>query len=229
MAGIKEHHLRSLKEFIESLGRDVYPEPVTTHHTGITIRMIDHLASMVPLPLDATILDIGCGSGAALLEFRKRGYSPVGAALGRSDLQACRDLGFDVHEMDQSFLDFEDHSFDLIWCRHCLEHSFSPYFTLQGFRRALREEGFLYVEVPAPGTSCRHEANPNHYSVLGKEMWCQLMTRAGFAFRDIIDIEFKVAAGPDVYWAFILQASNEQRNTQTSGAAERSQLVDQST
>ena len=107
--------------------------------------------------------------------------------------------------MDQSYLDFPDESFDLVWCRHALEHSAAPYFTLAGFHRVLARGGTLYVEVPAPDTACKHETNPNHYSVLGRSAWISLMQRAGFDVVDTAVIDFAVPAGPDTYWGFILR------------------------
>jgi hypothetical protein len=59
--------------------------------------------------------------------------------------------------------------------------------------------------VPAPDTSSAHQANPNHYSVLGKSAWLQLMSRSGFALVDQLDLDFTVPAGPDTYWAFVLR------------------------
>ena len=107
--------------------------------------------------------------------------------------------------MDQSFLEFNDETFDLIWCRHCLEHSIVPYFTLSGFFRALKPTGFLYIEVPAPDTSSKHQTNRNHYSILGKSMWVELIKRTGFKLLEVIDIDLEVPSGPDTYWAFIQQ------------------------
>jgi len=42
----------------------------------------------------------------------------------------------------------------------------------------------MVVEVPAPDTKRRHEANPNHYSVLGATMWAELFLRAGFVVEE---------------------------------------------
>jgi len=125
--------------------------------------------------------------------------------LNQTDVDVCRSLGYDVRYMDQSFLDFPDESFDVLWVRHCLEHSVFPYFTLSGFHRVLKPGGWLYVEVPAPDTSCAHQTNGNHYSVLGKSMLGSLIERSGFRIVDILDISFTVPAGPDTYWAYIQQ------------------------
>ena len=105
--------------------------------------------------------------------------------------------------MDQSFLDFDDETFHFIWCRHCIEHSIFPYFTLSELFRVLIPGAHLYIEVPAPDTNCKHQTNKNHYCVMGKSMWADLIIRTGFNLLEATDISFEVIAGPDTYYAFI--------------------------
>jgi len=128
----------------------------------------------------------------------------VGITLG-PDAEICRGKGLNVLEMDLSFLDFADGAFDMVWCRHALEHSVFPFFTLSEMHRVLKPGGLLYVEVPAPDTACGHQRNPNHYSVLGKSMWLELIRRVGFGPTTGLDIGFTTGMGPDTYWAFIQQ------------------------
>jgi len=197
-----------LEQFLERIKLDTYPEAPTELHTDITGKMLDHLDAKGLLQPGTRVLDIGCGQGVALERFAQRGLEALGITLNDSDIEACRAKGFDVQRMDQSFLDFPDASFDLLWCRHCLEHSIMPYFTLCEFNRVIAPGGYLYVEVPAPDTSCQHQLNPNHYSVFGKTMWASLMNRAGFVLQEAVDVSFTVGAGPDTYWSFILQKAN---------------------
>jgi len=194
-----------LEAFFSRIKEDTYPEPPTEPHLSITRKMFDYFINKFSLPQGARVLDIGCGQGLALELFKEKGLHPTGITLNETDASICREKGYDVFEMDQSFLDFEENTFDFIWCRHCLEHSVFPYFTLQEFFRILGAKGYLYAEVPAPDTGCNHQKNQNHYSVLGKSMWVSLMQRTGFLMMDSIDIDFEVPAGPDTYWAFILQ------------------------
>ena len=83
-----------------------------------------------------------------------------------------------------------------------IEHSIFPLFTLDGFRKVLRPGGMLYLEIPAPETSCHHERNPNHYSVFPKGCWRALLERSGFRIVGDADYSFTVPAGPDIYWGF---------------------------
>lgn len=196
--------LEKMEKFVIHLQSDVYPEFPSEPHLTITAQMIKRLLTKPSVTIGQCVLDVGCGQGLAIQHFFAAGLRPVGIALGE-DVVICKQKGLDVRAMDQSFLDFEDGSFDIIWCRHALEHSIFPYFTLHEFKRVLKSTGMLYVEVPAPDTICHHERNPNHYSVLGKTMWLSLFERTCFAVEEELDINFTVPAGPDLYWSFFLR------------------------
>jgi len=190
--------------FLTGLVGDVYPEVPSEPHLSITRATIEALHRDGLIAAGAHVLDIGCGQGLALELFRDLGLEATGITLG-PDGDICRSKGFNVHEMDQSFLDFSDQTFDLLWCRHVLEHSVVPFFTLHEYRRVLKPNGLAYVEVPAPDTSAHHETNPNHYSLLPASAWLSLFQRAGFVVERSIAINFTVPCGPDTYWSFLLR------------------------
>lgn len=191
-----------LRRFLEQLSDDVYREPPSRLHGSITAQMIGHVLGRWPQPAGARVLDVGCGQGVALELFAAAGLQATGIAMGE-DVRVCRERGFDVLEMNMSFLDFPAASFDLVWCRHALEHSVFPLFTLSELHRVLRLGGVLYIEVPAPDTACRHESNRNHYSVLGRRMWHALIQRTGFVEIEAVDLSFRTGLGPDTYFAFL--------------------------
>jgi len=192
--------LQRFEAFLDRIKGETYPEAIREPHQQITRDMIKHLCEKYPPPPAARVLDVGCGQGVALELFRQHGLSGTGVTLNPVDAKVCVEKGFDILEMDQSFLDFADATFDLVWCRHCIEHSFLPYFTLAEFGRVLKPNGVLYLEVPAPDTACHHERNQNHYSILGKAMWVELCKKTGFSLLEAMDINFTAPAGPDTYW-----------------------------
>ena len=192
-----------LDKFItERLANDIYPEVPAEPHLSITREMIEKLEDLKNLA-GARVLDAGCGQGLALEIFREMGAKPIGTTFGE-DYKICRQRGFEVHEMDQSFLEFEPKTFDIIWCRHALEHSLFPLFTLYGFYEVLKDDGILYIEVPAPTTSARHETNPNHYSCFTSPVWTSLFDKARFRILEALDLNFTALCGPDTYHAFFL-------------------------
>ena len=191
--------------FLEKVKRETYPEPVADLPAAITEKTLDMFLKKHSLPENSRVLDVGCGQGVALELFKKERFSAVGITLNSEDVSVCRRKGYEVYEMDQSFLEFDNEEFDFIWCRHCLEHSIFPYFTLSELFRVLKRNGYLYIEVPAPDTISNHHINKNHYSVLGKKMWLELIKRTGFNILDIMNIPVQLKIGEDLYWAFVLQ------------------------
>jgi len=201
-APIPTNPTNRLAAFIDSIAAETYPEPPSPLHSGLTARAIEQLFTSYPIPRGSLVLDVGCGQGIALRHFVERGCRPVGITLNGIDLKECRKQGYTVTQMDQSFLDFEDATFDLVWARHVVEHSIFPYFTLTELARVLKPGGFLYLEVPAAESSCLHETNPNHYSILSCSMWLSLLERSGFQVLEDQRYFLKNEAGPDEYWAF---------------------------
>lgn len=194
-----------LHDFLKKLENDTYPELPSKLHSEITSQQLHSLFEKHPLRKDARILDVGCGQGPALNIFRDKGFNPVGITLNDEDISACRANGHEVTKMDQSFLDFPAEEFDLIWARHVIEHSIFPHFTLAEFSRVLKPAGLLYLEVPAPETSCHHETNQNHYSVLNSGMWISLLGRNQLQLLEQINFNFTTGLGPDEYWGFVCQ------------------------
>ncbi len=200
---ISARNMARLVSFIYQIEKDTYPEPPSNVHIDITNKVMDIILAKCLFPQNAKILDVGCGQGPALDILKQRGFCATGIALNDKDIQVCQSKNHVALKMDQSFMDFTDGWFDFVWARHVIEHSIFPYFTLSEFCRVLRPKGIMYMEVPAPETSCHHEANPNHYSVLGHEAWVSLLKRSGFYLLDEPVFNFTTSLGPDVYWGFI--------------------------
>ncbi len=195
--------IERFEEFLDKLQLSAVPEGANEMHQSITRQMTDYMIDKHALPLGGRVLDVGCGQGLALDLFRERGMAVTGISTSEAEVSVCRDRGHEVALMDQSFLDFEADSMDLVWCRHRLEQSIFPYFTLSGFQQVLKAGGFLYLEVPAPDTNGRHQANPSRYSVLSKSMWSELLSRAGFDIMEQADVNVTVEGGSDLFWIFI--------------------------
>ena len=133
------------------------------------------------LDKDLKILDAGCGPGVFIDNAKKLGFTNIiGVTMGEEDLEACRQKGHIVIESDISDIPLDNDSQEIIWCRHALEHSPYPLFTLLEYNRLLKMHGFLYIEVPAPDTDRNHEWTPNHFSIMGSTMWQSLFKQTGF-------------------------------------------------
>jgi len=206
---ITPSQLARLVSFINKIETETYPESPYVIHTEITNQVIEVLTTQFGVYQEDRILDVGCGQGPALDILRDKGYQrAIGVTLNEEDVRICKEKGHDVRKMDQSFLEFNDAEFDFVWARHVIEHSIFPYFTLTEFARVLTSGGSLYLEVPAPDTSCHHETNPNHYSVLSHGAWISLLRRCGFVIRHEGRYTFPTPMGMDEYWGFICSKSS---------------------
>ncbi len=167
--------MERFKQHLETLRKTVYSEPKFPWHESIIDSAFDQFVKNGSFK---TALDVGFGTGYSLEKFKKLGIKPIGITLDSNELQCALLLKYDVHLMDMAFLDFDDEYFDLVWCRHTLEHSPMPMIALMEFNRVLGKSGYLYIEVPADNVM--HIENPNHFSVLSDGAWQALFRKAKF-------------------------------------------------
>jgi len=193
-----------LDAFLDDRFKEIYPEPSAEPHISIINRMVPEFIETHKIAPGMRVLDVGCGEGLAMELFREHGCETLGVGFG-GEAETARAKGFEVVESDMSFLDLDEASFDVVWCRHVVEHSIFPFFTLSEMFRLLKSGGSLYMEVPAIETASQHETNPNHYSVMPKDMWASLLHRLGFTDLKINEIAFNVEAGPDKYLMYTVR------------------------
>jgi SAM-dependent methyltransferase len=195
----------ALDLLLNRLAGDVYPEAPSEPHLTITRDIIQALVQNETVRPGHMVLDVGCGQGLAAEAFEKAGAVWQGTVLGE-DVNVCRQKGLRVEAVDQSFMPGGwSERFDLVWARHVLEHSPFPLLTLAEYHRVLKRGGHAYIEVPDPGTSARHETNPNHYSVFTPDAWLHLLTRSGFTILKRLTIPLNLPCGPDSYSGFLLK------------------------
>ena len=156
------------------------------------------------------VLDVGFGTGYSLKKFKEAGIKVTGITMNDEEMKAA--TGHDVKIMDMAMLDFEDETFDFIWCRHALEHSVMPFIALLEFYRVLQEGGFVYIEVPS---DCIFSIeNTSHYSLFRDEAWHALFEKAGFSVKYRGQYALKKNTAPntdhdvmfsDNYWYYALR------------------------
>lgn len=180
----------------------LYDEGETDLHKTMTEEMVKTYFDPLNLPKDSVILDVGCGVGYFLDLVKARGYINVtGVTLSESNATQCRMKGHHVKEYDPTFIPqadgWYDETVDFIFCRHSLQHSPYPIFTLIEYNRLLKNKGKMFIEVPAPDCDRRHEYNPNHYSILGPRQLDALLQRTGFKMDKFNDVEFEIGIKDD--------------------------------
>jgi len=179
----------------------IYEEGDSTFHLDLTKQMVTNYIDPLQLPLDARIVDLGCGPGYFLDEMENRGYTNmVGVTLSPGDIKTCTDKGHKIQQYDLSFLPqsggYDDETVDFIFLRHALEHSPYPIISLMEYNRVLKQGSKIYIEVPAPDCDRRHEFNLNHYSILGGSQLVALLQRTGFDIDKFDTVELDLTNTP---------------------------------
>lgn len=146
-------------------------------------RIISALLGRLPLPADARILEIGCGSGGNLAMLRN--YGAVSA--GEYDEQSRRNA------LDRGITDriapchlpnefpFGDEKFDLVALFDVLEHIEDDSAALKAIRSHVTDNGWLVMTVPAfPFLWSNHDVYNHHHRRYRSEELMKKLRDAGF-------------------------------------------------
>ena len=159
--------------YLNELLKDIYEQPPDSGHTEWTREVINNW--ITKLTSCKSVLDVGCGEAFAQPMFENLHIEYTGVCLG-IDFVNAKMHGRNALQQDFNFLEFPDNSFDLIFARHALEHSFSPILSLFEWNRVGKQ--WLCLIMPTPkgwGWVGR-----NHYSVLSLSQCRFLTQRAGW-------------------------------------------------
>ncbi|MBN2014963.1 MAG: class I SAM-dependent methyltransferase [Candidatus Altiarchaeota archaeon] len=95
------------------------------------------------------VLDIGCGTGSYVLEFKRNGMGVVGMDVSRKMLKIAKNKveGCDFVFGDAKNLPFKDNSFDLVTLITILEYVDDPEKIIQEGKRVLEKDGKIILCV----------------------------------------------------------------------------------
>ncbi len=135
------------------------------------------------------VLDVGCGRGHLLREFRDRGWETLGTELDDASAKFPREsLGLSVKVGTLEGLGFSNAAFDAVVLWHVLEHVPEPLPILREIHRVLRPGGVFLVAVPdfsSGEARCGqskwfHLDVPRHLQHFRRERLRRLLESAGF-------------------------------------------------
>ena len=93
-----------------------------------------------------TVLDIGCGDGAASKFFKENGKSVTACDYGKS-INFDNSYAQNVIIGDFMQINFPE-AYDCVWCCHCLEHQLDVHSFLRKIHLITKEGGVLAITVP---------------------------------------------------------------------------------
>src|SRR5258705_1217943 len=136
---------RRFPHFVETLENALYT---------LRVREIEAVANNGP----GRVLDVGCGRGVLLEEFRRRGWEIHGTELSEQAASYARQtLKIPVEIGTLETLHFPANQFDAITLWHVLEHVANPRTVLAQINRILKPDGVLLVNRPR----CSPENRPH--------------------------------------------------------------------
>ena len=172
---------QNLERYINKLSEQIYEQPPDPGHTQWATEIIDKWISQ--MPTCKSILDVGCGQAFCKPLFEKYGKTWAGVTLG-PDYLVCQQNGIEpVFNADFNFLDMiEKESYDLVFSRHSLEHSFSTLISLSEWWRISAQ--WLCIITPSP--LFWTVRGKNHLSVLYPDQlkWNFELTNWGIMWED---------------------------------------------
>jgi len=98
------------------------------------------------------VLDVGCGDGSYLLRFKKRGWEVWGIDPSATAITRAGESGLNARLGELPEIQLPEAYFDLVLLRYTLENMHNPTEVLRAARRALRDDGKLFIS--APSISC---------------------------------------------------------------------------
>lgn len=145
-------------------------------------RLFATLIRKAAIPSDATVVDIGTGTGANLRLLQQMGFSQVvGIDPSADAAHWCAEKGLgDVHTGDIRALPLADASVDLLLATDVIEHVDEDKQAVAEILRVLRPGGTALITVPAfPSLWGLQDIKSHHYRRYRMTPFLQLLEQAG--------------------------------------------------
>lgn len=168
-------------------------------------------------PGGASLLDVGCGNGAFLIQMKGTGWSLRGIDPDPEAVARVREAGIPADEGFLTDRSFPANNFDAITLSHVVEHAHQPVELLRECHRILRPGGVLWVATPniaSPG----HKLFGRHWRGLDPPRHLVLFT-PGSLKEALESVGFELLAQPPACtgsWCFRASAAASQRLDPTS-------------
>ena len=120
-----------------------YSNKENQYFTNVRYDIID----MIPKKPNK-VLEIGCGSGATLVELKKQNKAEFTVGVDIVDKSIP---GIDSHivgDIENTIIPFEEKYFDVIICADVLEHLVDPWAVVHAMLKFLKDGGLLIASIP---------------------------------------------------------------------------------
>ena len=95
-----------------------------------------------------SFLDIGCATGALLVNLRRRGWNVTGVEISPASVYAREQHELNVYNVPLEEVKFKHDSFNVVHASHLIEHLNDPGVFLSEAQRILKLNGRLFITTP---------------------------------------------------------------------------------
>lgn len=176
------------------LGYTPHPDCPALAVPKFVSRLLGRILAVPRFVPGGRLLDVGCGAGDKLMEFRSLGWSVNGLELSTKAANAGATRGLDIRvgTLDENN-PFADEAFDAITFYHSLEHLPSPNKALETAFQLLKPGGEVLIVVPNFGSLERRIFGqywnwvdvPRHFYHFTKQTLTHCVRRRGF---DVVSV-----------------------------------------
>ncbi|MCA9416290.1 MAG: methyltransferase domain-containing protein, partial [Candidatus Omnitrophica bacterium] len=137
------------------------------------------------------MLDIGCGEGILMRDFRIRGWACEGTEVSEPAIEFLREKGYIIYEGILSQIEDLRGDYDLVTMSHVIEHVRDPLGDLRKIHSLMAPGGWIFVTTPGADSLPSRIAgedwfyDPDHIFFFSKQTLQVMLEAAGFEVSNL--------------------------------------------